>query len=144
MAEASWSSVFTSSPDDLWAVVRRFNGLPAWHPAIAASELADGDAEFTPGAVRVLTGTDGGVYRERLVGLDEARRALTYEIVDAPLPVSGYRSTLRVRPVADTGAAHLTWSSTFDAADGTTAEEAVATMEGAYAEAIAALHNIVP
>ena len=144
MAEAYWSSVFTSSADELWSCIRRFNGLPDWHPAIRSSEVVEGESEFAPGAVRVLTGTDGSTFRERLVALDDARRALTYEIVDSPLPVSGYRSTLRVRPVADTGGAFLTWSATFDAAGGHTPDEAVtAIAEGAYAPAIAALHQAV-
>jgi hypothetical protein len=141
MAQAYWSSAFTSSAEDIWAVVRRFNGLPDWHPAIQDSALVEGESEFTPGAIRVLTGTDGNTYRERLVALDDARRTLTYEIVDAPLPVSGYRSTLQVQTVADTGGSFLTWQSTFDAADGTTSEEASAVLEGAYAQAIVGLHK---
>ncbi|MDQ0745883.1 NAD(P)-dependent dehydrogenase (short-subunit alcohol dehydrogenase family) [Streptomyces africanus] len=32
MAQAYWSSAFTSSADAIWAVVRRFNGMPDWHP----------------------------------------------------------------------------------------------------------------
>jgi hypothetical protein len=74
------------------------------HPAIKASEITEGDSPSAPGAVRVLTGTDDSTYRERLVGLDDAHRALTYEILDSPLPVSGYRSTMRVWPIADTQA----------------------------------------
>ncbi|ADI11723.1 hypothetical protein SBI_08605 [Streptomyces bingchenggensis BCW-1] len=142
MAEAYWSSVFTSSADELWSVVRRFNGLPEWHPAIRSSEVVEGESEFAPGAVRVLTGTDGSTFQERLVALDDARRALTYEIIDSPLPVRGYRSTMQVWPVADSGGAFLTWSATFDAADGHTPDEAVAAIaEAAYAPAIAALHK---
>ncbi|MEV4009878.1 SRPBCC family protein [Nonomuraea angiospora] len=144
MAQAYWSSVFTSSAADLWAVIRQFNGLPDWHPAIQSSELVEGDSASAPGAVRVLTGTDNSIYRERLVGLDDARRALTYEIIDSPLPVRGYRSTLQVWPIADTGGAFLTWHALFDAADGHTPEQAAAAItEGAYAPAIAALHQAV-
>jgi hypothetical protein len=141
MAHAYWSSAFTSSAEDIWAVVRRFNGLPDWHPAIQDSAIVEGESEFTPGAIRLLTGTDGSTYREQLVALDDARRTLTYEIVDAPLPVSGYRSTLRVQAVSDTGGAFLTWQSTLDAVDGTTPEEASMVLEGAYAQAIVGLHK---
>lgn len=48
MAQAYWSSVFTSSADAIWAVVRRFNGLPDWHPAIRASEIVGGGNGLTP------------------------------------------------------------------------------------------------
>ncbi|MER7779999.1 SRPBCC family protein [Streptomyces sp. NPDC096191] len=143
MATAYWSSVFTSSADEIWAVVRRFNGLPDWHPAIRASEITGEGDELTPGTVRVLTGADGSTYRERLVALDEADRKLTYEIVEAPLPVRGYRATLHVQPVADTGGAFLSWHATFDPADGTTAPEATAVLEAAYAPALAGLHTII-
>ncbi|MFG2646822.1 SRPBCC family protein [Streptomyces sp. NPDC048436] len=143
MAQAYWSSVFTSSADETWAVVRQFNGLPDWHPAIRASEIIGGGNGLTPGAVRLLTGVDGSVYRERLVGLDEVDRKLSYEIVEAPLPVRGYRSTLHVQPVADTGGAFLSWHATFDPAGGTTAQEAATVLEAAYAPALAGLHTLL-
>ncbi|MEU9061796.1 SRPBCC family protein [Streptomyces sp. NPDC048430] len=143
MAQAYWSSVFTSSADQTWAVVRQFNGLPDWHPALRASEIVGGGNGLTPGAVRLLTGTDGSTYQERLVGLDDAERKLSYEIVEAPLPVRGYRSTLHVQAVADTGGAFLSWHATFEPAEGTTAQEAATVLEAAYAPAIAGLHTII-
>jgi hypothetical protein len=142
MATAYWSSVFTSSADETWAVVRRFNGLPDWHPAIRASEIIGGGDGLAPGAVRLLTGADGSTYRERLVALDDVGRKLTYEIVEAPLPVRGYRSTLHVEPVADTGGAFLGWHATFDPAEGTTAQEATTVLEAAYSQAVAGLHTV--
>ncbi|MEH0637364.1 SRPBCC family protein [Streptomyces bottropensis] len=135
MAQAYWSSVFTSSADETWAVVRRFNGLPDWLPAIRASGIIGGEGGLTPGAVRLLTGVDGGIYRERLVGLDDAGRKLSYEIVEAPLPVRGYRSTLHVQPVSDTGGAFLSRHATFEPAEGTTAQDATAILEAACAPA---------
>ncbi|MBB3076952.1 hypothetical protein FHS41_003440 [Streptomyces violarus] len=36
--------------------------MAAWHPDIRASAIMDGDGESVPGAVRVLTGTDGSVF----------------------------------------------------------------------------------
>jgi hypothetical protein len=113
MAQAYRSSAFTSSADDMWAAVRRFNGPPDWHPAIQDSAIVEGESKFTPGAIRVLTGPDGNTYREQLVAPTDARGTLTHEIVDAPLPVSGYRSALQVQAVADTGSAFLpAWCTT--------------------------------
>lgn len=86
---------------------------------------------------------DGSIYREQLVALDDADRKLSYEIVEAPLPVRGYRSTLHVQPVADTGGAFFSWHATFDPAEGTTAHQAVTVLEAAYAPAIAGLHTII-
>ncbi|MFE9674276.1 hypothetical protein ACFYO5_09155 [Streptomyces sp. NPDC006259] len=59
MAAAYRNSVFTSSADRTWAVVRQFDGLPDCHPAIRASEIIGGGTGLTPGAVRLLTGVDG-------------------------------------------------------------------------------------
>ncbi|MDX3804306.1 SRPBCC family protein [Streptomyces sp. AK04-3B] len=143
MAQAYWSSVFTSPADETWAVVRRFNGLPDWRPAIRSSEIIGGGNGLTPGTVRLLTGVDGSIYRERLAGLDEVDRKPTYEIVEAPMPVRGYRSTLHVQLVADTGGAFLSWHATFGPVEGTTAQEAAAGLEAAYATALAGLHTII-
>ncbi|MEU1940620.1 SRPBCC family protein [Streptomyces coeruleorubidus] len=97
---------------------------------------------LTPGAVCLLTGAVGSTYRERLVALDEADRKLTYEILQALLPVRGYRSTLHVQPVADTGGAFLSRHATFDPAEGTNAHQATTVLEAGYAPAIAGLHTI--
>ncbi|MGW0563181.1 SRPBCC family protein [Streptomyces sp. NPDC003016] len=113
------------------------------HPAIRASEITRGGNGLTPGAVRLLTGVDGSIYRERLVGLDEVDRKLSYKIVEAPLPVRGYRSTLHVQPVADTGGAFLSWHATFDPAEGTSAQEAATVLEAAYSPALAGLHTLL-
>ena len=47
------SSVIPAPVDDVWTVVRDYNGLGQWHPAIADSALDSGTAEV--GAVRRLT-----------------------------------------------------------------------------------------
>ncbi|MFG2593957.1 SRPBCC family protein [Streptomyces sp. NPDC048438] len=107
-----------------------------------ASEIIRGGNGPTPGAVRLLTGVDGSIYRQRLVAPDNADRKLTYEIVEAPLAVLGCRSTLHVPPVTDTGGAFLTWHATVDPAQGTTAQKATTVLEAACAPAFAGLHTI--
>ena len=36
------SAIISASADKVWKLVRDFNGLPKWHPAIATSEIEGG------------------------------------------------------------------------------------------------------
>ena len=63
MPKAYSSGVVPASADSVWEVVRPFDGLPAWHPAIESSEITSGSAGEV-GAVRRLTLGDGGVVVE--------------------------------------------------------------------------------
>ncbi|MFF8195785.1 SRPBCC family protein [Streptomyces bobili] len=93
----------------VWQVVRPFDGLPRWYPAIASSVLETGGPAAI-GALRRLrfAGSDSEVL-ERLTALDDARRTFTYELVEHPFPVRRSVSTLRVLPVVDSGEAFVEW-----------------------------------
>jgi len=135
------SGVVPASADAVWEVVRAFDGLPSWHPAIASSELTSG-SEGQVGAVRRLTLGDGGVVTERLVTLDDGDRSYTYTF-DGPNPfgVRRYVSTVRVAAVTDTGQAFVEWWSEYDAeaADEAKLDELFA--GGVYGGGIAALQK---
>ncbi|GAB2664407.1 SRPBCC family protein [Saccharopolyspora gloriosae] len=115
MARSYASAVVPATADAVWELVRDFNGLPRWHPAIKTSEVEGGASPAEVGAVRRLTLADGGVVRERLVALDDAARAYTYDITEGPFPVRSYRSTIRVLPITATGQAFVEWYSDYDA-----------------------------
>lgn len=115
MARAYASGVVSASVDQVWAVVSDFNGLPGWHPAVAGSEITEGENGGI-GAVRTLTLGDGARLSERLLALDETDHTYTYEFTDpGPFPVRTYRSTVRVAPVTDSGSSFVEWSCWFDA-----------------------------
>lgn len=113
MPEALATAIIPADAAAVWAVVREFDGLPRWHPAIERSELeTPGDSV---GAVRHLTlGGGGGEVREVLAALDDNARSLTYEILESPFAVRLYRSTIRVVPVTTTGESFVEWSLVFD------------------------------
>lgn len=141
MARAYGSGVVHAPADEVWALVRDFDGLPAWHPAIKASEIEEG-TNLVVGAVRKLTLDGGGVVRERLVTLDDIDRTYTYEFTDpGPMPVRSYRSTIRVAPVTDTGAAFVEWHCWFDSEAADEAGMARQFSRGVYAAGIQALQN---
>jgi len=113
MPETLASAVVPADAETTWQVVRDFDGLPGWHPAIAGCHLEDGPADRI-GAIRNLTLADGGAVREILVEIDDRERSLTYAILDSPFPVDDYRSTIRVVPVTSTGESFVSWSVRFD------------------------------
>ncbi len=116
MPEVLTSRLIPADAEAVWRVVRDFDGLPTWHPAIARSALRDDARSDQVGAIRVLglAGDDGGEVIEVLVGLDDRARALTYEIVESPFPVRLYRSTIRVVPVTTSGESFVEWGLVFD------------------------------
>ncbi|MFB8757700.1 SRPBCC family protein [Streptomyces nigra] len=117
--------------DTVWQLIGGFDALPDWLPYIPVSDLREG------GRVRVLTNEEGGVIVERLERFDDDARSYTYSIVDAPFPVTGYRSTLTVHDGHGTGS-RVEWSGTFTPA-GVSEEEAVALFQGIYRDGLAAL-----
>ena len=63
--------------------------------------------------VRTLALKGGGTLKEEQVSRDDKVMSYTYTILEGPLPVSDYRSTLAVAP--DGAGSKVTWSGTFDA-----------------------------
>lgn len=134
------SAVVPAPADEVWAVVRVFDGLPDWHPAIAASELTTGD-EGRVGAVRRLTLGDGGVVVEDLLALDEPGRTLVYSILESPFAVRRYVATIRVAPVTDTGQAFVEWSAEYDADAGDEAQLTGLFADGVFGTGLASLQQ---
>lgn len=133
------SGIVPADADSVWRLVRDFDGLASWHPAIEASEIEPGARATEVGAVRVLTLADGATVREWLVHLDDTERSYTYDIVESPFPIRSYRSTIRVAPVTATGDAFVEWWCRYDAdaADESRLSDTFA--GGVYATGIAAL-----
>ena len=98
MAQANASIRISVSPDKVWQLIGGFNSLPDWLPYIPSSELSEG------GRVRRLATPNGDVIVERLEAFDNRARSYTYSILEAPFPVTGYRSTLLVREGEEAGA----------------------------------------
>ena len=107
------SAVIPAPVDQVWAVVRQFDGLPAWHPVIASSSLDSGQ-EGHVGAVRRLVTGDGGVIVERLLKLDDDHHHLTYTILESPFASRNYVSTMHLVPVTESDETFLEWHAEYD------------------------------
>jgi len=111
--------------DKAWTVLGDFCGIKDWHPAIANCEMKEMDGA----KLRTLTTKDGAVLVEKLTNWDDANHSYSYEILESPLPVANYASTIKVEESG--GAVAIDWSSTFDA-KGASDEDAKKTIIGIY------------
>ncbi|MFE5592863.1 SRPBCC family protein [Streptomyces sp. NPDC056549] len=135
MASTSVSRVVPASPQKVWDLIGGFDALPDWLPYIPESTPLEG------GRVRRLTNPNGEVIVERLVDFNEAERHYSYAILQAPFPVDGYVSTLRVHTVPGRDdLAEVQWSGRFTP-DNTTDDEVVALFTGIYRDGLEALHK---
>ena len=98
------SAIIRAPADKVWKLVRNFNGLPAWHPAIATSEIEGGLPSDQVGCVRRFTRrSDGGLLREKLLSLADDTRSLAYNILVSPMPVANYVAGMRCTPITHGG-----------------------------------------
>jgi len=110
-----------ASAQDVWALIGPFDSLPRWHPLVAECPL---EREQGSGAVlRRIRLHDGTIIVNRLTGMSDAERVHAYELVEGPLPVVFYRSTLRVLE-REGGGCTLDWLSVFDAGEASAEEVA--------------------
>ena len=124
-------------PEEVWHLISEFCAIAEWHPAIGDCARSEQDGAL----MRTLTTTDGGVLVERRVQYSDEGMSYTYEIVEGPLPVADYVSTLAV--MAGANGSLITWSGEF-AADGAEDDQAVEVISGIYRTGLAALKNSAP
>ena len=119
MAMVFVSSVINAPAPEVWTLVRDFNALPAWHPAIAESRIELNKQPDQIGCIRNFRLVDGGQIREQLLALSDYEYSVTYSILDSPMPLHEYVATLRLHPVTDGNRCFAEWTARFEcAADG--------------------------
>src|SRR5436190_3303385 len=118
-----------AAPSKTWDTIKDFNGWPGWHPAFASTAITNGEGNTT-GTVRVLTTKDGGKFTEQLVSYKPASRTYQYRIIDSPLPITDYVSTLEIKQ--DMGGSSVIWSSNFKVNAGASEEEMKKTISSVY------------
>lgn len=96
----------TADRDTVWARIGGFGSIADWHPLIASAELTEIDGD----TFRHLGTTDDELFFERLI--ETGPHHMTYEMVEGPLPVSDYRSTLSC--VAEASGCRVFWSAYFE------------------------------
>lgn len=117
-----------------WEKYGGWCAIQNWHPAVEkCEESKEGDDTF-----RTLTLTDGGVIKEQL--LATGATMYRYKILESPLPVKNYEAMFQAMPEGDDlDGVKMTWSATFDPADGKEASEARDTINGIFQAGVDAI-----
>jgi len=108
MEKIATSIKLNAPADTVWGIIGDPAGLADWHPAIATSEAHT--HEGSP--ARVCTLGDGAKLLEKIDAHDDAAKQYTYSIVESPLPLKSYRSTIGVRDAG--GGCEVHWSAEFE------------------------------
>ena len=131
MAEVREQGELGASVDEVWKVVGDFVGLIEGMgvPVEAEGEGIGMTRKISMGPAPIV---------ERLEERDEAAKKIVYSIVEGPLPVQGYVSTMQLSPAGD-GRTKLEWSSTFEPVGDEAAAKQI--VSGIYTGGIAGLQG---
>ena len=111
-----------ASPEAVWKTIGGFCGIGDWHPVIEKCVLSKKGGKD----VRTLSLKGGGTIVEQEESRDDKAMAYTYTILEGPLPVTDYHSTLKVAKAGS--GSKVTWTGDFKAkgAPDAKAQEAIA------------------
>jgi hypothetical protein len=129
-----------AAPSRIWDTIKDFNGWQAWHPAFASTAITKGEGN-TKGTVRVLTTKDGAKFIEELVSHNAASRTYAYRIIESPLPITDYVSTLEIKQ--NKAGSSVMWSSNFKVKAGASEEEMKKMISGVYRAGLDNLASVV-
>ena len=100
MASGKAEATIERSPDDIWKVLREFGAVAEYMPGIDKCAL-DGD-------VRTID-TMGIQIKEQLRNLDDAKREISYSVVESPMGnLESHLATITVAPEGN--GSHVTWA----------------------------------
>ncbi len=108
------STVIDRPVEEVWEVLRDFNGHDRWHPAVADSVIERGQTSDRVGCVRRFHLRDGSELRELLLTLSDADMAFSYCLLETPVPLLNYVAHVRLAPVTDGDRTFWHWESRFD------------------------------
>ena len=133
-ADANRSTTTSADPAAAWAAVGDFCAIADWHPVVTKCTMEDHDGTMR----RTLSLDGGGTIVEDLVGRDDDGMEYTYRIIESPLPVADYESTISVS--ADGDGSKIDWVGSFEPS-GAEEAEAVSVIEGIYEAGLAGIKS---
>ncbi|WP_282606125.1 SRPBCC family protein [Pelagibius sp. Alg239-R121] len=143
MVEVRRSTVIDAPIDEVWRILRDFNGHDRWHPAVAVSKLEGADHTDQVGAVRDFRLTGGERVREQLLSLSDKTRSFSYAIVDSDVPLNDYVAHVALKPVTDGTRTFWNWHSKFRPPAGREQELAALVAEGVYEAGFSAIRTLL-
>ena len=122
MVKVVKSTILEAPIDRVWELIRDFNGHDRWHPAVADSQIERGQPSDKVGCVRRFHLQDGSELREQLLTLSDIDFAMSYCLLDTPVPLLNYVAHVRLFPVTDGDGTFWQWESRFDTPAGRESE----------------------
>jgi uncharacterized protein YndB with AHSA1/START domain len=105
-----WTSRVIRAPvDTVWAGMRDFAGMGAWHPEISAMTMIGGVRSDKVSGVRDFLFGEGRIHEE-LLHLDDVERSFSYRILKSELPWLNYVSGPRLWPITATNETFAVWT----------------------------------
>jgi carbon monoxide dehydrogenase subunit G len=123
----------TATPDKVWATIGEFCDIQNWHPLIQSCTASTAGGK----TMRTLALKGGGQIVEQQLGRDDATMKYSYAIIESPLPVANYISTIQVEPSGSAGS-KVTWTGSFEA-KGASDAEAKSVIDGIYVKGLAGI-----
>ncbi|MEM8855920.1 MAG: SRPBCC family protein [Pseudomonadota bacterium] len=139
MVKVVVSTIIDAPVETVWEVLRDFNGHDRWHPAVADSQMERGAPTDKVGGVRRFHLADGSELREQLLTLSDIDMALSYCLIDTPVPLLNYVAHVRLLPVTDGDRTFWQWESRFDTPEGRERELTDLVTNGIYAAGMEAI-----
>lgn len=133
------TTVIDAPIDKVWEVVRGFQNLVNWHPAIAKIEIENGLDPNTIGCIRNFYLQDGENIRETLLAYSELDYTFSYDMLTTGLGLFDYISTMELRPITDGNRTYIQWSADFTTDEGKEKEKADMVGNGVFQGGFAAL-----
>ncbi|GLS43454.1 SRPBCC family protein [Methylobacterium brachythecii] len=107
--EVTKAASVAAPPATVWKTIGGFCGIGDWHPVVEKCALSKQGAKQQ----RTLSLKGGGTIQEEEQARDDAAMSYTYTILESPLPVSDYKSTISV--AKDGSGSKVTWTGSFKA-----------------------------
>ncbi|MEH6525386.1 MAG: zinc-binding dehydrogenase [Sneathiella sp.] len=143
MVTVQRSTVINAPINEVWELLRDFNGHDSWHPAVATSVLDNGKRTDQIGAIRNFQLTSGENLREQLLSMSDKEHSFRYAIVESDIPLRNYVAEVSLRPVTDGNATYWNWFSRFETPQGQEDELAELVANGVYEGGFEAIRSRV-
>ncbi len=103
------SAEIPAAPDAVWKTISEFCSIGQWHPAVEKCDPSmDGKK-----SVRTLSLKGGGTIKEEQTEHSDKAMSYSYTILESPLPVEDYHSTIKVAKSGN--GSTVTWTGRFKA-----------------------------
>lgn len=118
MVQVVCSTIIEKPIEDVWTLLRDFNGHDQWHPAVASSAIERALPSDLIGCVRRFKLQDGSELREQLLTLSDVEQCFSYCLLDTPVPLFNYVAHVNLYPVTDGDQTFWQWKSRFSTPQG--------------------------